>query len=542
MRVYKNLVRQEATPTQKDYTKQIIPYGNNDNFPLRLARLVQNSPTASSCIDTKVDFIEGSGFSDPNLSDKIINGRGERFGDIHALNSDAFGTFEGFAINVKYNSEGKPSELYSVPFEYCRFGIPDTYGVIGQIHVNPHFGDGEWRETDTEIYDSYNPDPEVVLLQQARDTSPDNGKCIYKGQILYVGTTGPLSRFYPAPKYYSCKNWMAIDEAISGFHKHNIDNGFFQSVLFKMIGEENAPSTHPDDQKWDDATNQYVPIPGRTLGYRFNIEMQKFTGWEKAGNVMVLWAAMKEAMPELQAFPATTNSELFKTLSDLTTEQIARATKVPAILANISSGASLGGDGNIIRASVKLMQQRVIKTHAMFERVYKGLLSKMAEPFNGDVKILHYNPFPELEKIDPLIWAALSLPEQRKWIKKNTEFELVEAEPATTPAPTVTNKFSNISYSNYPEKAKQLAKKAKDFREKTGSNCGGKGGREMTDDIIAGKPLSFKAIKRIYNFLNKNQVHKSKVFSDSCEAVLYQGWGGDEMLNWAQNIISSIND
>lgn len=557
-----NLVRQEATPAQKDYWKHIIRYGDYDNFPLRLARLVQNSPTASSCIDTKSDFIEGADFSDATLPDLKVNGRGERFGDIHHLNSEAQSIFEGFALNIKYNAKGNISEIFSVPFEYCRFGLPDSKGVITKIKVNPYYGTGEYREIYTKEYDVYNPDQKVVLKQQARDTTK------YLGQILYVASTGPLSRFYPAPKYYSCHFWMAIDEAIGGFHKHNIENGFFQSVMMTIIGDENAPSTHPDDLIWNETTKAYEPDPKKTNAYRFNIEMQKFAGWDKAGNLMALWARVKEEAPNITAFPSTTNAELFKALQDITTEQIARATKVPAILANISSGASLGGDGNNIRASVKLMQQRVVKTHGMLERVYKDLFSHMEKPFVGDVKILHYDPFPEVsyKSTDPSLWAVLTLEEKRNWVKNNTDYELLVDKPTTIPdnhpipidplpnvprgtppppavaPPAPANQFSNVFWADYPQKAKENAQKAKDFLEKSGSNCGGRAGRLLNEDIIAGKPLGFKTVKRIYNFLNKNLTFANHIFSDSCEAVLFSGWGGKEMMEWAKAKIVSINE
>lgn len=550
-----NLTRQETVPSQIDRTKDIIPYGNLDNFPLRLARLVQNSPTGSSCIDTKTDFIQGMGFSESTIADLKINSQGERFGDLHGLNSDAWGTFEGFAINVKYNIQGAITELYSIPFEYCRFGIPDSNGVINKIHVNPYFGTTEWRKSYTKIYDVYNPELKSVKAQQARDSTK------YKGQILYVATTGPLSRFYPNPKYYSCHYWLAIDEAIGGFHKNNIENNFLQSILFTLVGDENAPSSHPEDQKWNATTNQYEADPSKTNGYRFNLEMQKFMGWTKGGNMMALWALMKEALPTIQAFPSNTNSDLFKILQDITTEQIARATKVPAILANIASGANLGGDGNIIRASVKLMQQRVVKTHGMFERVYKDLLSRMAKPFTGDVKILHYDPFPEVsyKSTDPSIWAVLTLEEKRNWIKKNTDYELLVDKPTTVPdnhpipidppsdvprgtQQPLTNQFSNVFWADYPQKAKNNAQKARDFLEKTSSNCGGKAGRLLNEQIIAGAPLSFKTVKRIYNFLNKNLTFADHVFSDSCESVLFSGWGGKDMMMWAKDKIGSINE
>ena len=527
-----NLIRQPATSTQLDWDKETIRYGENDNFPLRLARLVKNSPTTSSCIDTKIGFIEGAGFSDERLADFKVNSQKQRFGDIHAYNAESYGIFEGFALNVKYNVEGLITEIYSVPFEHCRLGKPDDKGVITSIKVNPYFGTAEYRKTQTKSYDVYNPDPKVVLAQQAKQQKD------YKGQILYIANTSPLSRFYPSPNYYSAENWMIVDEAIGGFHRHNIENGFFQSVLLRVIGDPNAPSTHPADQKWNEDTNQYEPDPTKTNAYRFNIEMQNFSGWNKAGNTLTLWGN-KDEVPEIQAFPSTTNSELFRTLQDLTTEQIARATMVPSVLANIQSGASLGGDGNNIRASVKLMQQRVAKTQALLERVYTELLSHFKGASFAEVDIINYNPYPEKDQLDPLIWEALPQETKLAWIKKNTEFEIPDV---VAPQPAAPSNFSNVFYADYPQKAKDNAKRALNFKTQMGSKCGGKNGWLMCQDIIDGKPLSYKSIRRIYNYLNKTESFQNYIFTDSCEAVLFHAWGGKEMLSWAKSKIDSINE
>lgn len=533
-----NLVREQTVPQQEDYYKEIIKYGDEDNFPLRLSRLVQNSPTGSSCISTKGDFVEGGGFSKEIISDLKINGRGQRFGEIHSLVSDSVALFEGFALNIKYSANQRITEIFFIPFENCRFKEADSKGVINKIQVNPYFGTGIYRKYMTSEYDTYNPEANAVKKQQERD-----GKK-YKGQILYCGTTGPLNRFYPIPRYYSAKHYLKCDEAIGGFHAHNIDNGFFQSVMIKMIGNENETSQHPDDMKWDTVNNQYIPDPRNTVGMRFNIEMQKFSGWEKAGNIMALWAKAKEAMPEVVNFPATSNAELFKVLGDMTTENIARSTNVPSILANIQSGATLGGDGNQIRASVKLMQQRVVKVQRNLERTYTDLFARMETPMNEVVKIIHYNPFPELEKVDPLIWAAMTVPEQRKWISDNTEYQLFDNPTNVTPAatPTPANKFEDVFFAEYPAGAKETCQKALTFRSEMKSKCGTPMGWQWCQDIIDGKPLSFKQIKRIYNFLSKKLDFKNGVFSESCESLLFACWGGEAMLDWASDKIKSINE
>ena len=532
-----NIVRQPADPQQYDTSEGILKYfGEANNFPLKLAKLVQESPTASACISTLSDFIEGADFSDNALANLVINSQGLRFGDLHSGNSDAYALFEGVAILVKYNKQGQKTEFYPIPFENCRLDKPDSKGIISKIKVNPYFGVYSlFKNQNTKVYDTYNPKPEVVAAQIARD-----GRA-YKGQILYIGKPRPLSPFYPRPHYMSCESWMGVDAGIGQYHKGNLDGGFFQSVLLKIIGNENDPSTHPDDQKWNETAQKNESK--RTRGERFKIDMQQFLGTKAKSKGMVLFADNKDAMPVMEAFPSAATDNLFTSLQATCTENITRATKVPSILANIQSGATLGGDGNQIRAAVKVMQQRVSRTHAMFQRVYADLFSNSVFTVPADIKILHYNPFPELEVVDEQIWEVLTPEEKRNWIKKNTDIELLEtaqpaAAPAVQPPAPPQDKFQNVLLTSYPQAAKDNAKRALKFFEDTGKACGTKAGWATSKNIADGLPISYESVKKIYRFLLKKESYKDYLFTDSCEAVLYSAWGGTEMKDWAANKIT----
>lgn len=524
IKVYNSLFIQPVQQVQVDNQNHTLWFGQDNSFPLRLAQLVQESPAASSCISILADFIEGNDFSDPTLKSKIINSQGQTLGDLHNLVSESYALFEGFTIMVKYTREGKISEMFHVPFENARLYKPDDKGIISKVVINPYFGTGLYKREFDKEFDTFNPDPKVVLAQMARDKNK------YKGQILYVAFTRPLSRFYPLPYYYSAHNWMAIDAGIGQFHNNNLEAGFFQTVLLKMIGDPNQPSQHPDDQKLN-AAGQTQSI--RTAGERFELEMQKFTGSDSKTKMMVLWEMMKDQMPELQAFPSTTNENFFTVLQELTTKNILIATKIPAILANMSKDGSLS-DGTQMANATKVMHDRVAKTQNLLERTYAKLLSFFKEPYTGEVKILNTNSFDDFS-IDPLIWASLSLAEQREWIKKNTSYPIMETAP-TQP----TNKFVNIFFTDYPQKARDNAKKALDFMND--NPCGTSQGKITSQAIIDGKPLSFKDIRRLYNYLKRNQIHDNKLFSDSCDACKFAAWGGSAMLDYCAEKIKMINE
>lgn len=521
-----NLVRQPVQTYQVDRTDGTIPYGKYNAFPLELATLVQESPAASSCISLISDFIEGNGFSDPSLTSKPVNGQKQTFGEIHNLISESFALFEGFCVLVKYSKSGSITEIFNVPFENVRLGEPDSKGVISHVKVNPYYGTALYQRKYTEEYDVYNPDPKIVMAQIAKQGNK------YKGQILYKAFTRPLSRFYPMPYYYSAKYWMDIDAQIGKYHAGNLDAGFFQTVLMRKIGDPNGPSMHPDDQETDTK---------KTAAERFNIDLQPFIGADSKTKMLVDWAASKEEFTDLQAFPSLPNDSFFQTLQALTTKNILISTKIPAILANMGGETSLS-DGNQMANATRVMHDRVAKTQNMLESQYKDILTHFSTPYAGEIKIINTNSFETLKKIEPLIWTEMTPEDRAEWIKKNTDFPITPKPAGATPTPAAAPMgFSNVLFTDYPAKARSNAKEAMRFM-KENPGCGKPMGRQRTQDIIDGKPLSFSDIRRIYNYLKRNREHENKVFSDSCDSVMYSGWGGTAMLDYCAEKITFINE
>lgn len=582
LQIFNLLKRQPAHPSQVDKTDGIMPFGKANNFPSRLAQTVQDSPAASACISTLASFIEGNGFSDKDLTEKIINARGETFGQLHSQICETFAMFEGFALQVKYTKAATISEIYCIPFENVRLVIPDANGFISKVKVNPYFGTSNYEKKDTQEFDVFNPDKQVVASQIAKQGAK------FKGQILYFGMTRPLSRYYPLPSYFSASAWMEVDAAIGKYHMNNLDAGFFQTVLMRRIGDPNMPSKHPDDQGKDENGNKQ---PIRTVGQRFEIDIQPMLGADSKTKMMVLWDQFKDQLTELLPFPAQPNDSFYQTLQTLTTQNIMIATKIPAILANMSKDNSLS-DGTQMANATRVMHDRVAKPQNMLESVYKQVLTNFKEPFSGEVKIVNTNAFEELKEIDPLIWAEMTKEDRVKWIQENTGFnasikmgDQQELDPLAvklgvggtssfieiinSPIDLITkrnllavlfglksdvidsllpinqqgiaNKFSNVMFKDFPEGAKDSAKRALKFMQDH-PGCGTPRGRKISQDIVEGKPMPFKEIKSIYNYLRRNRDKSDRLFSDSCEAVMFAAWGGNAMLEYCADKITFINE
>jgi hypothetical protein len=521
------LQRQPAQTQQIDGSDQTLFYGKNNDFPLRLAKLVQESPTASAAISIFADFLEGDGFSNQDISKVIVNSQGLTFGELHSLTCESYALFRGFTWLVKYNQMGEITELYPIPLENVRMKAPDAKGNISKFLVNPYYGTALYQRQDSKEYSAFTDQKSTVnqILKEGEK---------FKGQILYVGQTRPLSRFYPEPEYYAAKSWMAIDAGISEYHEKNLDAGFFQTVLLRKIGNPNAPSTHPADQRKNDLGELES---FRTVAERLAMDMQPMMGSESLVKMIVEWGETKDTLPDIQPFPQITNEAFFNSLQETCDRKILMATKIPDILVNMGRSGSLS-DGNQMSNATRVMIDRVKKPQAMLESLYAKILTRFYKPVTAEVKILAPNTFQELDAIDPLIWEVLTPEEKREWVKENTEYPVhdnvqIQVQPQA---------FKAVFFTDYPEGVRSEVKKAMKFLDQGGECKQTAKGIQISRDLMEGRPISFKQIRAIYSFLKRNRDKENIPFMDSCDAVKYSAWGGSAMLKYCEDKIKMMND
>lgn len=416
-----DLKREATTDNQKDFLENTIKYGEDNAFPLRLAKAVEDSPATSACIRTITKFIKGASFSDKELMKVKVNKRGQTLWDLHTSLSKSLALFEGFAMNFKYNKGYKVAEVYDMSFESLRFVKPadDLATEINEIKYNPYFGTLEYNQCYTKTYPLYN--PSLVKEQHGQSGNA------FPGQVYYYGTTSPLHRFYPYPTYYSAKDWIEADAKFQKFMNQELENGFFQSVILNMIGDPSEMSQHPDDQETYIEDGVTKKRPFRTVGERFNMQMSKtFSGSKKAGTAMVFWSNNKENSPKVEPFPGQIMSERLTAQQDLTTKNITIATNVMAILANISEGVSLGSGGSEIQKAVEIMQSNTVDQRVILEQLYNEVILPNLQvegqeiSLEGrEVKIVNYNPITVPVEINDKVWEWMNDQEKAEFVKSN---------------------------------------------------------------------------------------------------------------------------
>ena len=424
-----SLKREISTNAQKDQQSGTIIYGADNALPLRIAQAIDESPAASSCIDTTAQFIKGSGFSNKDAQKIKLDKSGTTLWDLHCALADSLALFWGFSVNLKFNKYGKILFAYQMSFESCRLKKPEgDTPDIAEIVYNPYVGTTEYKSHMDKTYPVYD-------IKEVGNQISEMGKA-YPGQVYYYGKTSPLYRFYPVPKYWTGKGWIKIDGRIQEAHSENLENGWFQSVLMNVIGDPNKASANPKYQsEYTDEAGVKRIKSSKTVGEEFNEQMATaFSGSKKMGTVQVHWSNNENTATKITAFPTNANADLFLALQDLTTKNITIATRVPSILANISEGVSLGSGGSEMQKAVELMQSRTSEWRMKLETFYNEvLLPNLAEgAITEPIQILNFTPISEPIDIEDKFWDALNEESRLKFIEKNfPNIEIVR--PVVTP-------------------------------------------------------------------------------------------------------------
>lgn len=241
-------MNQRSTPRSSKRFEQPYSYAHNiklydsDNlYPNNILLKINDSPTASGCLERYITFIEGNGLHSSLLASSVINRDGQTLDEIHALVARDKATFRGFALLVQYDIFCRPCDIYHYPFEQCRLEEPDAVGNVAHIVVHPDWSgsmtrDGKRMRVDEKTIkriDVFNPDPAVVA-EQMRNAG---GITSYLGQIYYHSDDGYL--VYPRAKYDSVITDISTDTGISNVMNRNVRFNFLSSGIVTYFSNAN---------------------------------------------------------------------------------------------------------------------------------------------------------------------------------------------------------------------------------------------------------------------------------------------------------------
>jgi len=98
------------------------------------------------------------------------------------------------------------------------------------------------------------------------------------------------------------------------------------------------------------------------------------------------------------------------------------------------------------------------------------------------------------------------------------------------------------SYSDYPEAARNNAKRALKWAEENGwGSCGTDVGKKRASMLANGTPLTRDTIARMASF-KRHQQHKDVPYSEGCGGLMWDAWGGTAGVEWAIRKLEQIDN
>lgn len=97
------------------------------------------------------------------------------------------------------------------------------------------------------------------------------------------------------------------------------------------------------------------------------------------------------------------------------------------------------------------------------------------------------------------------------------------------------------SYSDYPEAARNNAKRALKWADENGwGSCGTDVGKQRANQLAKGEPISRDTIARMSAFARHLQ-YDNKELGDGCGKLMILAWGGKEGIEWAKIKLEQID-
>lgn len=238
-------------PTKYDAKLGIIENGEDNLYPERVDRFVNNSVTARSCARKMVNYLVGKGFEDDELklgksdltmiSRKIANNIVKHY---------------GVYINVHYNANFKPSGVSILPYAEMRKGKKDDDDYNGKFAYYKNWGEKKVEKEKIKLFDTFNPDPKIVEAQIMATKGESLAEKVknYNGQVWYVNLTDDYEYSIALidPVMFDCDS-----EAQSSTYKNkSLRRGFFGKTMVFTRPLAGPLEEYPNEVEYANAVSE----------------------------------------------------------------------------------------------------------------------------------------------------------------------------------------------------------------------------------------------------------------------------------------------
>jgi hypothetical protein len=467
--------------------KDWVQYGDDNNYYQYLIDLYHGSPTNNACIKGIADQIYGKGLevtsTSRNLPGYIEFKTMFSADDLRAVIMDLKMLGQASFQLVKSKDKKKYVKAKHFPQQTLRPAKCNDKGEIEKYYYYPDWANIKRGTQPTEI--------------RAWGYDQNANECILTIKPYSTGS------FYFAPvDYQGGTQYANLEAEISNFHINNIMNGLAPSMLI------NFNNGQPPAEVKDTVEAQIK---------------SKFGGSSNAGRFIISWNDGKDSAADITPVQLSDAHNQYQFLSSESMQKVMISHRVVSpLLLGIKDGTGFGNNADELKSASILFDNVVIRP---FQRLVIDAVTKVLN-HNG------YNLNMYFKTLQPLEFTDLTgnvvddeTREEETGVSLSLKKKIDLAE----------------SYTDYPEGARSNAKKALEWAEKNGwGDCGTPVGKARANQLAKGEPISRETIARMASF-RRHEQNKDVPYSEGCGGLMWDCWGGDAGIRWAENKLKEID-
>lgn len=317
--------------------KEMISWGDNNDFPQYLKYLFNNSTTLKAICTTISDFVVG----DECLFERnILNDRGEDIEDIVRQIALSYCVYGGFALNITRNRVGDISGVYVLDFSKVRSNKYNT-----EFYYSDDFGEKSFGRVKYNIY------PKFDNMDKAQFSS-----------IFYY--KNDKHQTYPMPLYGGCLMSVECEIEVQKYNLNSIKSGFSGGLIVSMNNGSDI-----DEEVMNEIERNFE---------------EKFCGSSNAGRTMLTFSNGKESAPTIAKIDTVDFAQKFDALVKASKQDLYTAYRIhPVLLGNVLDGSAFSDQD--FSESFKLFNRTQIKA---LQKIICNVFWKI---FNKELKIKQFS-------------------------------------------------------------------------------------------------------------------------------------------------------
>jgi hypothetical protein len=353
-----------------DKKLEIYQNGEDNLYPERIDRIINNSVTAKMASNMMVQYVIGKGFGE---ADNFKINDNQKLIDFAIDVADSMVRQRGIAIHFDYNLNFEAINPKVLDFTKIRLGKKDSTHYNSKIVFKNDWSDQKEKEI---IFDVFNKSAKVVEAQIQKAGSIEK----YKGQVLYINLDSRY--FYPLSRIDAVLNDCDSESQAAIYKNMILRKGFFgkQIIMTPPLISNDEPEMVLNDAGQLVRNREFAKRQAEADEVKKTIE--SFIGSENAGGALMIespdFINGIDTIFKIQTINSELNDKMFEYTENSVSKNILMAfNNLPVALVKSPDSAMFGNSGESILEAKKMYWENTSKERNKLETIINDIVQNL---------------------------------------------------------------------------------------------------------------------------------------------------------------------